>query len=627
MWLSALPVVPERVEETAGDATIFIEVADSVVFLGNECTSLRWQMEGIRSVRVGNTPSIGEGELPLCSNGITIDVGFVDDTNRIYRLERFSVLGSTFNRALFVIASGGLVASYLLSPLPRQIRTSLEALLPSEWRRRLNSLSRGNVSRFDLLILIVLILWGYALRVAHLSQPLRLDEAWTYRDFVSQPLSVGLSNYYTTNNHVFHTLLAHFTTTIFGGYPWALRLPAFFAGVLLIPAVYIAGRRFFSVSAGLLAAALVASSMHLIEYSTNARGYTLIALALLLLLIVADYWLDRSTWRRSVAFVVLTVLGFYAVPTFIYGFIPVVAWMVTMIFYRRVGKEQWRTLRSLISMCVCTACLTLLLYIPPLMHFIRLGSDNSAMEHLGAHSIYDVFAGMTYIWGEAWGRWNTNLPLWLAVLLVFGFVFATVWQSLWSRHLPLFLFLLLAPAMIFVMASETYLRLWMFYLPVYLVIASGGVAYFFRILSPALEAHRLIVGGGTVAVSLLIGVNVLMSQSVYKTADTGVLSDSEPALLLADEYAEPGDLIVCDGNCEAVEIYAAIHGIELAPGYPDIVLPAQSLFVILSTYQDHVGLSIDIALDLMMPGERDHLDIQQLLESDNAHVYQLTLKN
>ena len=68
-----------------------------------------------------------------------------------------------------------------------------------------------------------------------------------------------------------------------------MRLPAFTAGVLLVPAVYWLAKRLYDRWTALGAALLVAWWPTLINYSTNARGYTLVALFTLLTLTLRQH--------------------------------------------------------------------------------------------------------------------------------------------------------------------------------------------------------------------------------------------------------------------------------------------------------------------------------------------------
>src|SRR5262245_7727975 len=103
------------------------------------------------------------------------------------------------------------------------------------WSRK-SDVMRQPVTFATLALIIVI---GVGLRTAFLDRVIRGDEAVTYLRFVSKPLSEGLSSYDTTNNHPLHTLLAHITTSVVGNQPWTLRLPAFIAGILIIPTTFV----------------------------------------------------------------------------------------------------------------------------------------------------------------------------------------------------------------------------------------------------------------------------------------------------------------------------------------------------------------------------------------------------
>lgn len=117
-----------------------------------------------------------------------------------------------------------------------------------------------------------------------LDRPMRLDESNTFISYASKSLDYAFSNYDTPNNHLLNTGLMHVVYNLFGNYPPVLRLPAFLAGVLLIPAVYFTGKKLYDDRTALIAAALTSVWMTLIDYSVNGRGYTLQALFFILLI-------------------------------------------------------------------------------------------------------------------------------------------------------------------------------------------------------------------------------------------------------------------------------------------------------------------------------------------------------
>jgi hypothetical protein len=119
---------------------------------------------------------------------------------------------------------------------------------------------------------------GTAARISHLHHPMRYDESYNYLHFVVQG-PVYVATHYLPNNHILHTLCVWATGALAGHSPAALRLPALAAGILLIPATgllaWMISRR---ASVVLLSALGVAASSALIEYSANARGYSMLAL-------------------------------------------------------------------------------------------------------------------------------------------------------------------------------------------------------------------------------------------------------------------------------------------------------------------------------------------------------------
>lgn len=122
--------------------------------------------------------------------------------------------------------------------------------------------------------LFVLCLIALALRLWNLNADLWVDEVFTLLDFVRQPMGEILTSFPSQNQHLLYSILAHFTTTIFGESAWALRLPAVLFGVASIWALFLLARRLLDDRAAVLACALMTVSYHHIWFSQNARGYT-----------------------------------------------------------------------------------------------------------------------------------------------------------------------------------------------------------------------------------------------------------------------------------------------------------------------------------------------------------------
>ena len=163
---------------------------------------------------------------------------------------------------------------------------------------------------------------GLVDRLVYLFQPLRFDEAVSYLDYASKPVYLLLSLYIAPVNHIFHTLLVHFSTRLFGDHVWSMRLPALIAGTLLIPLTYLFADQFYGRVPALVASAFVAISPVLIDYSTNSRGYTIVCACTLLLFLIGRLLLFKADPVLFLLLVVTASIGLFTIPTML---LPAVA--------------------------------------------------------------------------------------------------------------------------------------------------------------------------------------------------------------------------------------------------------------------------------------------------------------
>jgi hypothetical protein len=226
----------------------------------------------------------------------------------------------------------------------------------------------SSTPRIHMICLGVIFLTGLGLRLWFLWQPMGYDEAITVVSFASRSLLDVVSDHWTPNNHVFQTVLVHLSTLLFGLAPAAIRLPAFFAGLLLIPASFWLMRRMFDDNTALMAAGLTAVAPAMVEYSTQARGYTMLTLFFLVAFVLATYLKERSNLSVWGMYVGATILGFYTLPTMLYGFGIITLWML----FAASRTRRTALLSEAIVASVLAAMGTLFLYLPVI---IRTGFD------------------------------------------------------------------------------------------------------------------------------------------------------------------------------------------------------------------------------------------------------------
>jgi hypothetical protein len=213
-------------------------------------------------------------------------------------------------------------------------------------RRDLAMLPRPRFS----LPLALITLFGALLRILDLQRPMGSDESATFLYYASKPVLLALTIYGSPNNHLLHTALMHASSYVFGDAEWALRLPAFLAGVAMIPLTYYSvvscqlsvvpttdNPQPTTSPGGLIAAALTASWPALIDYSNDGRGYTLLCCFTLIAAASMCHVIRSGNSAAVLLFAIACALGFYTVPVMLYPFVMLVAWGLTSLQRRQVA--------------------------------------------------------------------------------------------------------------------------------------------------------------------------------------------------------------------------------------------------------------------------------------------------
>ena len=136
-----------------------------------------------------------------------------------------------------------------------------------------------------------------------------------------------MTDYSKPNNHILHSILVFFSTRIFGKGAWVVRLPAFLAGVLLVPASYWLASRLYDRWTALGTAFLVAWFPPLVAYSNDAHGYTMVALFTLILLALGDHVRKDKNLFYWALISLFSALGLYTVPTMLFPFGILFVWL------------------------------------------------------------------------------------------------------------------------------------------------------------------------------------------------------------------------------------------------------------------------------------------------------------
>lgn len=403
--------------------------------------------------------------------------------------------------------------------------------------------------RIHLGALLSLLLLAVAARLYLLFQPMRYDEAWTFTAYVAKPLLIGLSDYSTPNQHIFHSLLVRLSYLLFGNQPWAIRLPALLTGVSLVPATYAVARIYYNKYAALLAAGLAASSSHLISYSTNARGYTLVSLVFLLTLALAPYLIKSENTAAWLLFAVLSALGFYTIPIMLYPFGVVLTWLLLSIIFHDNGPRRGRLLVNLLISLAVTTVLTFGLYLPV---FVVSGfgavTSNRFVAPLAWSQFVTQFPASLYL---TWGMWNWWLG-WVKPVLVIGF-FASLFfhRRLAAYHVPVWgaAVVWLAPILL-IQRVAPFERVWMFLLPLYLTLASSGLIHLLKTVGlKATNYKSAVFAVAVVGLSGVLCLNVVRAMSghylsAHYLSETDTFRDAQAITIFLKDHLQPGDKVL-----------------------------------------------------------------------------------
>jgi hypothetical protein len=185
--------------------------------------------------------------------------------------------------------------------------------------------------RFSLIPLLVLLL-ASGLYLSRIHRVIGYDEAFTLFNYAPS-LPNALALYMNPNNHILHSVLVYFSTTLAGHSLLAIRFPAFAAALLSIAFAYRLGRQIGNDRVGLATAGFLATSFWFEDYATQARGYTLSILLTLALIVLL---LSKACYRRRYhyALLLLSMALMLVLPSMAVLLVGAVVWIL-------VAKPWW----------------------------------------------------------------------------------------------------------------------------------------------------------------------------------------------------------------------------------------------------------------------------------------------
>ncbi len=423
----------------------------------------------------------------------------------------------------------------------------------------------------------------------------RYDESYTHLHFATTSMWDALSLYETPNNHILYSVVARISQVAGESSILATRLPALIAGVLLIPvtihfARLVTHSRRVAVTAGLL----VAFHPQLIYYSTNGRGYTMIALFAVIWAILGYHIASEDAYgfHPWLALSIVTALGIWTIPVFVYALPGLVIWVIL------VRRSQGSVGRRFIGRATAAGLLALVLTATVFSPAISRMTLDGILSNPLLNPTSPRLGGVP---GRELSSWFQRLPVYfsdivgwitfaLPLIVTVGLAMLTL-VGVISRKSPLAIRVLvptlIPPALILmaVQRLQPLARSWITMVPFLLVTVAVGAAALSRerriLVAPAVAA---------VAASLLFATVLAVRAGIDDESSfrSEYAADMEEVVqLMAERFPRGATLVVSSYAVPQTHYWLSRH--------PEVVIGGETRVVAI----DHrLGLSLDDLADM-----------------------------
>ncbi len=379
-------------------------------------------------------------------------------------------------------------------------------------------------------------LFGLLLRLWKINEPIAYDEAYTFIYFATKPFKQILSDYSAPNNHILNTIFVNFSYRLLGGHTWIVRLPAFLAGTLCIPATFFTARRFFNATQCLAAAALVAWTPWFINYSTNGRGYTLLTFFALLLANLAGLLVDQQSRAALIAYGLTAALGFYTIPIFLYPMAGISLWvLVTYLTADGLWRDKSKKVWSFLVTCALAGILTFILYLPVI--FFGTGISSIFSNDFVAPRDWTFVENLLPRAEKTWTSWMQSIILPIQYVLSGGFLLSLfLYKKVSRQELPMQVFFVLAIFILLPIQRVAPLaRVWFYLENFYMLFAGAGLVWFIEIIADQIRITKF-KERVTLALSLLILLGIFTINYISNYQDSVTAKENDAPEKFAAEY-------------------------------------------------------------------------------------------
>tara|TARA_B110000495_G_C23003945_1_gene592823 strand:- start:12 stop:1658 length:1647 start_codon:yes stop_codon:yes gene_type:complete len=347
-----------------------------------------------------------------------------------------------------------------------------------------------NVNKTFILIFFISAL----IRIYKLQFNITYDEAATYLDYVDGGIT-DLLYYKLPNNHIFYSVLAKVSVTIFDNSQYSLRIPSFFFGLLNIIIIYNLGKKIKDKSTGIFASFSLSCIPIIIHYDTLARGYSIkITFSLMLFYFIIKF-LETFKKRFLLYAAISSALGFFTILSFLFPFVGTMIWFTYMLIQDRrikfIPLVCW-----ILGLSFSTSLFSFVLYTPTIIlgKGVNQIIDNDYFRNSNHFSQYpdEILSYFTGLLGYFFS--NSMILILFIIILILCSLFK-------SKKIFIFLFCQLFSALIIIVFTKSIppSRTMIFLIPFIVIIFSSSLSIItkkiqkFKILLPLMQIGILIL--------------------------------------------------------------------------------------------------------------------------------------
>lgn len=324
------------------------------------------------------------------------------------------------------------------------------------------------------MILILILILACILRCLNINQSFWWDEIWSTLPYArAASIKEVTSNIgYYFNNHIFYSLLARCFLKLLGESEVVLRLPALFMGLLGILVLFQFGRRYLNTSAGIIASFFLAISPFHVDHSSEARGYSALALFSLLSSFYFIKGLKTNERWSWILFILFTVLGFYShvfmIAVSLSQFLCVLGMEIGQRFKVKNPSQDKVIYKHFFISLFISAFIVFLLYSPVFMIFFK------NLQKVRLVSV-DRFPFILALLNSIFPGFNRGLSM-----ITYAILFLAGSLALFRKDLFLFGYLLILtfiPVILYLLINPMFVfeRYFIFLLPFVLLILGEGI--------------------------------------------------------------------------------------------------------------------------------------------------------